>query len=615
MKQRVFFLFLLLTIGLILQPVWAQPQRAVSRGGNSAELLRVPPEKYVIIRALEQNAFTRVAPPEEFLSNPTPTASFDVVYNGFSPDAQAAFQHAVDIWASIISSNVTIKVIANWTPLQPGVLGSASAATLVRDFSGAPRPGTWYPIALAEKLANTGFNHPDSADIVANFNSNFSNWYLGTDGNPPAGQFDLVTVVLHELGHGLGFFGSMNVQGNQGSWGFGSGFPVIFDVFAENGAGQQLIDTNIFPNPSQALAQQLTGGDIFFDGPNANTGNGGTPPELYAPNPWDPGSSFSHLDEAVYPPGNMNSLMTPQLQPAEAIHNPGPVTLGIFDDIGWTTTPPPPPGGTIVFEEVFSDTTPPSGWQVVDNDGGGGTWTFVQGLDFGGGQTVAPESGTSFWWNSFNNSNGFLIDDWLISPQIPAADFDSLVFFAGAVGGSFPDSLRVLVSTDGTNFTMLDYIEVPGPIGAWHRFAYDISGFSGNSIYVAVNHYHQDGGPSGGSSDNVWVDHFIVTATTTGIEDEQGTFAGIPADFELRQNFPNPFNPTTRIEFGLPRATHVRLTVYNALGQQVALLVDAPKAAGVHTVEFDARNLPSGLYFYKLEAGNVSRVRKMLLMK
>jgi len=175
----------------------------------------------------------------------------------------------------------------------------------------------------------------------------------------------------------------------------------------------------------------------------------------------------------------------------------------------------------ILYEETFPDSTVPTGWIVVDNDGGTPPpWNFRQQVNFTGGGTVLPQAGTSFWFDSYTsaNANG-LIDDWLISPQIPAAGFDSLFFFAGAIGGSFPDSIRVWVSTTGNNvsdFTsMIGYFLVDGPTGSWHKYGFDLSQFSGHNIYLAFNYYIVDGGPSGNNSDNVWFDHPFVTGTST----------------------------------------------------------------------------------------------------
>ncbi len=100
---------------------------------------------------------------------------------------------------------------------------------------------------------------------------------------------------------------------------------------------------------------------------------------------------------------------------------------------------------------------------------------------------------------------------------------------------------------------------------------------------------------------------------STDIGGENNGF--LPAKFELVQNYPNPFNPTTTIEFSLPKAGQVSLKVYNVLGQEAAVLVDEPKSAGNYSIEFNAGNLPSGVYFYKLTHQNGSETRKMMLIK
>ena len=94
----------------------------------------------------------------------------------------------------------------------------------------------------------------------------------------------------------------------------------------------------------------------------------------------------------------------------------------------------------------------------------------------------------------------------------------------------------------------------------------------------------------------------------------------VPSDFVLMQNYPNPFNPQTTIQYSLPAAQQVKLTIYNIMGQQVITLVNEPQAAGSYKVVWDGRNqrgqvVPSGLYFYRLEAGDFKAQKRMLLLK
>lgn len=264
------------------------------------------------------------------------TANIIVFYLGFTAEAQAAFQSAVDIWASTLDSDVDIFVLARFIPLAPGVLGSAGSTFIIRDFPGLRR-NTWYGNALADKLAAEDLV-PGFFDIVANFSSVFPNWYFGTDGNTPAGDFDFRTVVLHELGHGLNFFGGMtfNSANGVGSYGFGlqPAFPTIYDQFADTEPGEQLVKTNKFPNPSTILGDALIGEQIQFSGSSTKSATRGERAILFTPDTWRPGSSYSHLDEAIYT-GTIDGLMTPFLARGESFQSPGPIVFAMFDDMGW----------------------------------------------------------------------------------------------------------------------------------------------------------------------------------------------------------------------------------------------------------------------------------------
>lgn len=276
----------------------------------------------------------------------------------------------------------------------------------------------------------------------------------------------------------------------------------------------------------------------------------------------------------------------------------------------------------IKWEETFASSSQPVDWQVIDVDGSGAAWDYRQIVNFTGGGTVLPEADTSFWFSNFNNANAAgLIDEWLISPRLPLIESgDSLHFYAGAIAGNFDDSLKVWISTTDSlpgSFTQIGYFKVQGPVGAWHRYSFDLSAFAGSRVFVAVNYYIVDGGPAGAHSDNVWVDHFILeNSGTTGISDIAATID----DFSLSQNYPNPFNPSTTIEYFLKEQAGVNLAVYNILGEEIISLVHAPQAAGPHSVVWNGKDklgkdVAGGIYFYKLKAGDFEQTRRMLLLK
>jgi hypothetical protein len=89
----------------------------------------------------------------------------------------------------------------------------------------------------------------------------------------------------------------------------------------------------------------------------------------------------------------------------------------------------------------------------------------------------------------------------------------------------------------------------------------------------------------------------------------------LPQEFLLQQNYPNPFNPSTTIRYGLPSRSHVTLTVFNTLGQQVATLQDGEQEGGYHEVQFDGSGLASGVYVYRLQGGDFVQSLKLTLLR
>ena len=303
-------------------------------------------------------------------------STWQVTYTGFDtgngPAAQVAFQAAVDVWARIITSPVTIKVNATYATLGTNVLGSAGAST---NYTGLGDGVSSYPSALADAVYGQDIapllNPPGpSSDINATFtNAPSVNWYYGTDGAPGASQIDFMSVVMHELGHGLGFAGSMTVSGGNGSYG---GTPSRFDRFPYDAstAGNLVLS---YPNNSAALATVLQGQSIYWDGANGKAANGGARPRMYAPATWEGGSSFSHLNEATYTLGNADSLMTPSISAGEAIHSPGSIAVGIFKDEGWTASIPVAatvPGAPTGVSAVAGNASAAVSWTAPASNGG-----------------------------------------------------------------------------------------------------------------------------------------------------------------------------------------------------------------------------------------------------
>jgi hypothetical protein len=257
-------------------------------------------------------------------------AMFQVAYKGFRPAARAAaLERALAIWARRIGSPVPITIEARFAPAAAGLLASAGPNFIWRDFEGAPDRSTWYADALANRLAGRQME-PGEPDIVASFNS-IQDWHFGS-GPVPAGKYDFTSVALHEIGHGLGFLGLASVTRGMGQVRL-FGYPSAYDRFVENEAGRSLVRD--FATKTKPLGAQLQGGNLFFDSALVRAANDDARPRLYAPNPFDPGSSHSHLDEAAYPPGEPDSLMTPALGRGETIHRAGPIALAILATIGW----------------------------------------------------------------------------------------------------------------------------------------------------------------------------------------------------------------------------------------------------------------------------------------
>lgn len=277
-------------------------------------------------------------------------STFQFTNTGTTALFDSATTYTGRIWGEYLNSAVPIKVNIYYVNL---ISSSTLAVTIPngrRDFSSAPMDSVWYPTSLANSLEGSELN-PGEADMDIYVN-NQVNWYFGTDGLPASNQYDFPTVLLHEIGHGLGFLALAKLTDTVGSYGtitlvdiapLTPSFPFpdlqqkhsVFSTFMENGAGQDLDDSLLFPNPSVLLGDEFTSNSVYFNGPLAMAYNSSNPVRLYAPTAWAPGSSLQHVNESTFPSSNPNSLMTPFVGTHEVHHSPGALTIYMLEDMGW----------------------------------------------------------------------------------------------------------------------------------------------------------------------------------------------------------------------------------------------------------------------------------------
>lgn len=250
-----------------------------------------------------------------------------------------ALQYAADLVAQVINSNVEIKVYAKMLALggsaTSATLGSASTTSVARDFTNAPVSNTWYPVVLAEKLAGANLNS-NGNEINITFNGDIdgatvlgsTRWYYGLDGSPGA-DIDFVTVAMHELIHGLGFGGFVDLATGEKLLGLDDAYMRLLE---HHGASPS-------DYPSMSNAQRLTAstatGDLHWIGSAVTAASGSLTAgvssghvEIYAPSPQEADSSVSHFSTTLLP----NQLMEPVYLAAN--HALG-LAAQLLSDVGW----------------------------------------------------------------------------------------------------------------------------------------------------------------------------------------------------------------------------------------------------------------------------------------
>lgn len=278
---------------------------------------------------------------------------FQIKCDSNNVEIENAVEHAASIWSNYLYSPVPIRVRVTFTSDTSFHFLAITNSYDVKDFPSAPFPKTAYCSTLANALAGKVLV-ADQEDMVITVNTRYP-FYLGLDGHPPSNQYDFVSVLLHEICHGLGFNSHTRIDRKSTFYngsihydtiGFFGDYstifsnyyiPSAFDRLLIDEKGNRLFDSTLYPQNSKTLYDQLTSNSVFLTGNYIQQYNHG-PAKLYAPTKYKEGTSLSHLDNSYL--STPNNLMVHYFLLAEVRHTPGPIELGVLQDIGWPTASP-----------------------------------------------------------------------------------------------------------------------------------------------------------------------------------------------------------------------------------------------------------------------------------
>ena len=309
----------LLSIGLLIAVI------AIPIPSANALAVKVAPAGWTFLYASDAAAKSP-AIPRVFSANLEKKSNFIPIYNNVPEFAKASIQKAIDTWSENFASKVPVNVNVTWTKApNSSVLASASAKNIFSNFNGAPDKTLYYPSALANALAGIDL---DTAEPELEVNVSTGDfWYYGLDGKCPTNKYDLVSVILHEMAHGLGFMSGTYYDSATKVGRFLQ--PTAFDAYAQLPDGRRLVD---LPSPSIEMGSAITS-TLYWSGANGVKANNDVKPLLFTPAIYEQGSSVSHLDEKTFSNTAENAVMTPNLSAGEVFHLPGALLLAMFEDL------------------------------------------------------------------------------------------------------------------------------------------------------------------------------------------------------------------------------------------------------------------------------------------
>ena len=505
------------------------------------------------------------------------------------------FQEAADIWGAILPSAVTVRVQAQFNALgcnaTSAVLGGAGPIAVASDFPGAEVTGTWYHVALANKLAGFDLDPPGN-DISATFNSSIDNnnsclsginWYYGYDGNE-GNDVELLTVVLHELAHGLGF-------GTLVTLSSGAEFlatPDIYETFIrDNSSG---LNWDNMSNP-QRSASAVNTGNVVWDGPMVTS------------------LSANYL------------LGTPIMTVNSPMTIPSPIALGLANF-----------GPSVTASGITGD--------VILVDDGTGTTSdaceaIINGAQVAGKIALIDRGICTFVSKALAAQAVGAIAVVIVDNAVAASP--------PGLGGTDPTVTIPVVSITLANGNAIKAELGSGVNVTLHLDPADLAGadmsnrvqlYAPNPVQGGSSIAHWDAT----ASPNLLMEPAINSDLSSSLDLTVAHFADIGwldgptgindnpvADSRLRgvkllPNYPNPFNPRTAIRYSVSGTQDIRLEIFDVQGRLVRTLVNGVASPGTHETAWDGRDnrgagVGSGVYFVRLAGAGEVTTRKIVLVK
>lgn len=534
--------------------------------------------------------------PGEGFNDPTPAVSVGGNTGATIGEQRLiAFQFAADVWGAALPSTVEIKIGASFDPLTcdagSAVLGSAGPQQVFSDFDNAPLANTWYPAALANKIAGVdlapGASGTNADDLRARFNVSIdnnvnclssSNWYYGLDGEN-GNDIDLVVVLLHEFGHGLGFISLVNSS-------TGAQFNGEDDVFSNF-----LFDNDLglyWPQMTngQRAASAINPQRVAFDGPNTVAG------------------AATALGFALEMGVTAPASLVGSYAVAEAGFGPSLRDVPVSGTVVLATDASAPASDACT---ALTNAAALNGNIALVDRGSCTFVTKVQAAQDAGAIGVIVVNNVAGPPSALGGVSATIT----IPSVMVSLDVGNLLK-AELANGVVVSLQESLTQRGGADLVGRPLVYTPNPLQSGSSVShFDVSASPNQLMEPSIN------GDLPQDDVGLTLDLFRDLGWFFG---EATSAPGLVARTLLQQNSPNPFNPSTTIRFSLERAGDTSLEVFDLRGRQVRTLLAGTLGAGDHQVQWNGRNddgatVASGIYFYRLKSGDFEGMQRMVLLK